>query len=159
MASARKPFTDRLPDPRSAVPDSHFRGNGQPSGLDADQKLPPTLRAFADPDLKAAQCRPAPGRCADADEDTPGPGFDPGLEVTDVSPNADVAAMQTWAARGKIAVLPAIMILLPAGREARNHAGSQVRGVGSRERRQRLLKVAGRDAAQVKHRQQGRGTF
>ena len=46
-----------------------------------------------------------------------------GWKSTAVSPNADVAAMQTWAARGKIAILPAIMILLPAGRAARNHAG------------------------------------
>ena len=51
MAGARKPVIDRLPDPKSAVPDSHFRGNGQPSGLDADQQLPPVLRAFADPEV------------------------------------------------------------------------------------------------------------
>ena len=98
MAGARKPFTDRLADPNSAAPASHFRGNGRPPGLDAGQQLAPPLRAFAAPDLKAAQCRPALGRCADADEATPGLGFDPGLEVTAVSPNADVVAMQTWAA-------------------------------------------------------------
>ena len=73
------------------------------------------------------------------------------------------AVMQTWAARGKIAVLPAIMILLPAGPEACNHAGWQVRGGSSGrqfgDRRQRPLEITGEDAAQVKHRQQGREAF
>ena len=72
VAGAGEDFVDRFPESQCPVAHRHFRGNGQPSGLDADQQLPPTLRAFADPDMEAEQFLPALGRCPDDDEDTLG---------------------------------------------------------------------------------------
>ena len=84
VAGAREYFIDRLPfghsfgpmavmpAPRRPVADRYLGGDGQPAGLDADQQLPPTLRAFADPDMEAEQFLPALGRCPDDDEDTLG---------------------------------------------------------------------------------------
>jgi hypothetical protein len=73
----------------------------------------------------------------------------PGLQVDPVGPDVDIAA------GGEVAALPAVVVLLPARREARYHARRQVRRVRPEQRRQRLLEVAGGDAAQVEDRQQG----
>ena len=144
VAGAREHLVDRLPEPQCPITDSHLRGHGQPAGLDADQQFTPALRAFADPDMEAEQFLPALGRRPDDHQDTLGLWFHPRLQIDAISPNVDVAP------RGEIPALPAIIFLLPARREPRNHAWRQVRCVRPEQCRQRLLKVTGGDAAQVK---------
>ena len=117
---AREDFIDRLPEPKSTVPDSHLRGDCQPASLDADQQLAPALRTFADPDMEAEQLLPALRRRPDDHEDTLGLGFHPRLQVDPISPDVDVAA------RRQITALPAVVFLLPTGGEARDDAGRQV---------------------------------
>ena len=63
------------------------------------------------------------------------------------------------AAGREITALPAVIFLRPTCREPRNHARRQVGRVCPKDRRQRLLKIAGGDGAQVKHRQQSIETF
>ena len=86
---------------------------------------------------------------ADHDEDALRLGLHPGLEVDAVRPDVDVAT------RREIAVLPALVLRLPLGREPRDHAGRQVGRLGSEDGRERLLEIAGGDAAQVENGQQG----
>jgi hypothetical protein len=86
---------------------------------------------------------------ADRDEDALGLWLHPGLEVDPVSPDVDVTTGR------EIAVLPALVLRFPLGREPRDHARRQVRRVRAEKGGERLLEIAGGDAAQVKHRQQG----
>ena len=52
-------------------------------------------------------------------------------------------------------MLPALVVLLPLTRQARDHAWRQVRRIRPQDRRERLPEVAGGNAAQIKPRQQG----
>jgi hypothetical protein len=74
--------------------------------------------------------------------------FHAGLQENAVGPHIDVAP------RRQIALLPALVLALPLGRQAGHHRGRQVGCVLAQQRRQRLLEIAGRDAPQVEHRQQ-----
>lgn len=56
--------------------------------------------------------------------------------------------------RRQIAPLPACVLALPLRCQSGHHRRRQVGGVLAQQGRQRLLEIAGRDAAQVKHRQE-----
>ncbi len=117
------------------------------SPLHVDQQFAPALRAFAHADGKADQFLPALRRGADRHRHALGLILQPGLEV-----GLDVAA------RRHVARLPALVLGLPLPSAAQP---SPVTGCGrSRPQRcqrllQGVLEVARRDAAQVRHRQQG----
>jgi hypothetical protein len=51
--------------------------------------------------------------------------------------------------------LPALVVDLPVALQPGDHRRRQVRGILAEQGRERLLEVAGRDPAQVEHRQQG----
>ena len=55
VAGAREDFVNRLPEPKSTVPDSHFGGDSQSTGLDVYEQFPPTLRTLADAHMEAKQ--------------------------------------------------------------------------------------------------------
>ena len=149
VACAGEDLVERLPEAQSTIPDGQFRGNGQATGLEVDQQLAPALRALPHPDMEAEQFLLPFRRRPDDHEDAFGLRFHPGLEVDAVRPDVDVTA------RREIAALPAVVLLLPTCRQPRDDARRQVRRVLAEKGRQRLLEVAGGDAAQVKHRQKG----
>jgi len=71
-----------------------------------------------------------------------------GLQEDAVGPHIHVSP------RRQIALLPTLILALPLGRQPRDHRRRQVRRVLAQQGRQRLLEIAGRDVAQVQHRQQ-----
>src|SRR6056297_414698 len=132
------------------------------TGLDVDQELPPALRALAQADLEADQLLPAFRRGSENDQHALGLRLHAGLQVDAVGPDADVSAGR------EIAALPAVVLRLPLPGQARDDGRRQVRRVLPQYGGQRsahslepvaleglTLKVARRDAAEVKHRQQG----
>ena len=137
-----------LPEAERAVANGDLGCDGEATRFEVDQELAPALRALPDPDMEAEQFFLPLGRGADDDEDALRLGLHTGLKIDAVGPNVDVAAGR------EIAALPALVFLLPPGREPRDHAWRQVRGVGTEDGGKRLLEVAGGDAAQVENRQQ-----
>ncbi len=73
----------------------------------------------------------------------------PGLEVDPVGLDINVAPGR------QISRLPASVLGLPLGREAPDDRGRQVWGLLAQQRRQGLLEITCRDAAQIQRRQQG----
>jgi hypothetical protein len=69
------------------------------------------------------------------------------LQVHAVGPHVDVAPGR------QVARLPALVLVLPRGREPADDGGGEVRGILAEQGRQRVLEVAGRDPAQVQDRQ------
>lgn len=106
-------------------------------------------RTFPDADLEAHKLLSAFGRGAENNQNTLGLGLHPGLQIDAIGPDIDIPPGR------EIAALPGVKILLPLPGRARNHAWRQVRRIRAEERRERLLKVAGGNAAQIEHRQQG----
>jgi hypothetical protein len=142
-------LVQRLPEAERAVPDGELGRDGEAAGLEVDQELAPALGALPRPHMKAEQFLPALRRGADDDEEALRLRLHPGLEVDAVGPDVDVAAGR------EIAVLPALVLLLPRRRQPGDHTRRQVGCVGSEDGRKRLLEVAGGDAAQIENGQQG----
>ncbi len=84
VTGARKDFINRLPEPKSTVPDSHFGGCSQSTGPDINEQFPPTLRTLADPDMEAKQLFPALRRRPDDHQDTFCFRFHPRLQVNPI---------------------------------------------------------------------------
>jgi hypothetical protein len=72
----------------------------------------------------------------------------PGLQEYAIGPDVDIVP------RRQIALLPALVLALPLRLQARYHRRRQVRRILAEQRRERLPKIAGRDAAQIEDRQQ-----
>ncbi len=138
-----------LPEAERAVADGDLGRDGEAAGFQVDQELAPALRALSYPDMEAEELLLSLRRGADDDEDALRLGLHPGLEVDAVGPDVDVPAGR------EVTALPALVFLLPLGREARNHARRQIGRVGTEDRGQRLLEIAGGDAAQVENGQEG----
>jgi len=100
--------------------------------------------AFAD--LKAVQLFLALWRRADQNQHALAVVLHPGLQNDAVGPDVDI--MQ----RRKITLLPALVLALPLRLQARYHRRRQVRPILAEQRRERLLEIAGRDAAQIEDR-------
>ena len=162
MLRPREDFVERLPEAHGPVADGDLGRHLEAAGLDVDQELPPALRALAQADLEADQLLPAFRRGSEDDQHALGLGLHPGLQVDAVRPDADIPAGR------EIAALPAVVLGLPILLEPANHRRRQVRRVLPQYGGQRsahslepvaleglTLKVARRDAAEVKHRQQG----
>ena len=141
-------FIERLPEAQGTVADGDLRRDGEAPLLEIDEQLAPALGTLALADLEADELLLPLRRRADHDEHALRGGLHPGLEIDAVGPEVDIAA------GGEIAALPAVVLRLPPGREARDDARRQVRRVWAEECGQCLLEVAGGDAAQVEHRQQ-----
>ena len=148
MARAGPDLVERLPEAERAVANRDLGGDGQPASLNLDEQLAPTLGALADAHLEADEFLPTLGRGADQHQHALGMILHPGLQVDAVGPDVDVMPGR------EIARLPAFVLGLPLGGEAADHRGRQVRRVLAEQRRERLLEIASRDAAQVKHGQQ-----
>lgn len=112
MTRAGEDLVQRFPEAERAVADGDLGRDGEAAGFQADQELAPTLRALADPDMEAEELLLSFRRGADNDEDALGLGLLPGLEVDAVGPDLDVPASR------EIAAVPALVLLLPPGREA-----------------------------------------
>jgi len=112
VTRAGKDLVQRLPEPERAVADGQLGRHGEPARLEIDEQLAPALGAFADPDLEAQQFLPPFGRRPDDHQHALGLRLHPGLQVDAVGPDVDVAA------GGKVPALPAVVVLLPAGRQA-----------------------------------------
>src|SRR5450759_4265973 len=143
-----KDLVDRLPEAERTVADGDFWGDLQPALLHLDQELTPALRAFSNANLEADKLLLALRRRTDQHQHAFGVVFHPGLQVDTVRPDIHVSP------RRQVALLPAVVLVLPLGRQSGNHRRRQVRRVLSQKRRQRLLEAARRDAAQIKHWQQ-----
>ena len=149
VSRAGEDLVEGLPDPQSAVTDRQFRSDPQAALLHIDQELTPALGALAGAHLEADQFLAALRRRADQHQDTFAVILHPGLQINAIGPEIDVAP------RRQVTSLPTLVLGLPVGRQACNHPRRQVRRVLAEQRRQRVLEVASRDAAQVEHRQQG----
>ncbi|MEY9405389.1 hypothetical protein ABIF79_011828 [Bradyrhizobium japonicum] len=114
-----------------------------------DQEFAPALRALAHADLEADQLLLAFRRGANQHQHAFAVIFHAGLQVHAIGPDVDIAT------RRQIASLPAFVLDLPIGLQAGDHRRRQVRRILAEQRRERLLEVAGRDAAQIEDRDQG----
>src|ERR1700730_1857876 len=116
----------------------------RPSVLQIEQRLPPILGALAravgesEQLLLALRCR------ADDDQEALLGVFKAGLQVNAVGPHVDVALGR------QIALPPMLVLVEPDLLEPRDGRGRQARRILAEQRRKRLLKIAGRDALQVK---------
>ena len=146
---AREDLVERLPEPHRPVADGDFRRDGKATGFDVDEQLAPALRALTHTDLKADDLLLSFGRRPENDENTLGLRLHPGLEVDAVRPDVDIPP------RREVTALPTVIVLLPPLGQARDHTRRQVRRICTQDRRERLPEVAGGNAAQVEHRQQG----
>ncbi|MGY4286310.1 hypothetical protein ACVWXO_005530 [Bradyrhizobium sp. LM2.7] len=139
---AGKDLVERLPEAERAVANGNFRGDLQPALLHVDQELTPALRALPDADLKANQFLLAFRRRADQHQHAFAVVFHARLQEDAIGPHIHIAS------RRQIALLPALILALPLGRQPGDDRPRQVRRVLAQQGRQRLLEIAGRDAAQ-----------
>src|SRR5665213_2907391 len=133
-------LVDRLPEAERAVANGDFWGDLQPALLHLNQQLTPALRALASANLEADKFLLALRCRADQHQHAFRVVFHPGLQVDTVRPDIHVSSCR------QIALLPAVILILPFGRQSGNHCCRQVRRVLAHETRQHLLKVAHRDA-------------
>jgi len=103
----------------------------------------PALGAFPEAVFDRQQLLAPLGVGADEDQDALPLVLEPGREVNAVSPEIDVAPGQ------EIASLPAFVFVLPCSRQAAHGRRRQAWSIGTEQRRQSFLELAGRDALQV----------
>jgi len=120
-----KYLVDRLPEAERTVADGNFRGDLQPPLLHFDQELTPALRTLPSTNPEADEFLLAFRRRADQHQHAFGIVFHPSLQVDPVRPDIHVSPRRR-----------------------------QVRRILAQKRRQRLLEITSRDAAQVKDWQQ-----
>lgn len=145
---AGKDLVKSLPEAERAVTNGNFRGDLQPALLHVDQEFTPALRALPDADLKANQFLLPFRRRADQHQHAFAVVFHARLQEDAIGPHIHVAS------RRQIALLPTLVLALSLGRQPGDDRRRQVRRVLAQQGRQRLLEIAGRDAAQIQHRQQ-----
>src|SRR6266478_4990173 len=104
----------------------------------------PRFCKFAHAVGKAEQLLFALRRRADDDQDALLGVFKTGLQINAVGPHVDVALGR------QIALPPMLVLVEPDLLEPRDGRGRQARRILAEQRRKRLLKIAGRDALQVK---------
>jgi len=132
----RRHLVQRLPEAERPVAGRQLRRDDQAARLEADQQLPPALRAFPHAHLEAEQLLPALGRGADQHQHAFGLRLHAGLQVDAVGPDIHVAPGR------QVAPLPARVVRLPLAPQPRDHRRRQVRGVTAQQRGQRFLEVA-----------------
>lgn len=115
MTRAGEDLVERLPEPHGPVAHGNLGRHRKAARLDVNQKLAPVLGALAHADLKADELFLSFGRGAENGQDTFGLRLHWGLQVDTVRPDAGVMA------RREIAVLPAVVVLLPLPGQARDH--------------------------------------
>ena len=138
----------RLPEAKRTISDGEFGRDDQTSVLQIEQQLTPVLGALACTVGKAEQLLPALRRRADDDQDALLGVFKTGLEVDSVGPHVDVALGR------QIALPPMLVLVAPDFLQPSNSRGRQARCILAEQRSKRLLEIAGRDALQVKDRDQ-----
>jgi len=99
----------------SVTVDGDFRGDREPTAFHLDQKFAPALRTFPDADLEADELLLALRRRADQHQHALAVIFHAGLQKDTVGPDVDVSS------RRQIALLPALVLALPLGRQPGNH--------------------------------------
>ena len=148
MGRAGEDLVQRPPEAESAVAVRDLGRDRQPAPLHVDEQLPPALGALAHTHLEPDELLLALGRRPDQHEHAVCLLGHPRLQIDAVSPDVGVAARQ------EIAALPAGVLIRPRRRKPGDDGRRQVQGVAPQQGCQRLLEVAGRDAAQVQDRQQ-----
>ena len=144
----RPHLAERLPEAERAIGDGEFGANRQTSALQIEQQFPPRLGTLARAVGEAEQLLLALRCGADDDQDALLGVFETGLQVNAVGPEVDVALGR------EIALPPALVLVGPDLLEARNGRGREPAGILAEQCEQRLLEIAGRDALQVKDRDQ-----
>jgi hypothetical protein len=134
--------------PRRTVGDGEFGRDSQASVPQIEQQFTPILRAFAGAVSEAEQFLPALRRRADDDQNALPGVFKAGLQVNAIGPHVDVALGR------QIALAPMLVFVEPDLLQPRDRRGRQAGRILAEQRRKRLLEIAGRDALQVKDRDQ-----
>src|SRR6266487_1853321 len=111
VPGAGKDLLDRLPEAERAVADGEVRRDLEPTSLDVDEELTPTMRALAHAGLEADEFLLALRCRADQHEHAFGIRFHPGLQVDPVRPYVHVSP------RREVALLPGVVIRLPLRRQ------------------------------------------
>ena len=148
LACGRPQLAERLQEAERPVGDGEFGRDRQTPVPQIEQQLPPILRAFARAVGEAEQLLPALRCRADDDQDTLLGVFKTGLEVNAVGPHVDVALGR------QIALPPVLVLVAPDLLQSCDGRGRQARRILAEQRSERLLEIAGRDALQVKDRDQ-----
>src|SRR3979411_3325505 len=143
-----KDLVERLPEAECTVTNGDFRSDRQPPSFHIDEKFAPALRAFPNANLEADELLLALRRGPDQHQHAFAVVFHARLQEYPVGPHIQVSA------RRQIPLLPMPVLALPLRRQTGNHRRRQVRCVLAQQRGQCLLEVPGRDATQIKHRQQ-----
>jgi hypothetical protein len=144
----REGLLDCLPEAERAITDREVRRDLEPTLLDVDEELAPALRTFSNANLEADKLLLALRRGTDQHQHTLGVVFHPGLQIDPVRPHIHNIAAPRGRASARRRNPPA------TAPSAGDHGWRQVRRVLAQEGGERLLKVAGRDAAQIKDWQQ-----
>ena len=143
MPCAGVNLLDGLPEAERAVPDRQFGRDGQAVAFHLDEQFAPALGALPDADLEADQLLPARGCGSDQHQHAFRLVLHPSLQIDAIGPHVDISPCR------QVPRLPARILGLPFGRKTADDRGRQVRGVFTQQGRQRLLEIAGRDAAQI----------
>ena len=148
MTRRRQRLVEGFPKAKRAIADGQLRRDRQTSRLQIDEQFPPALRALPHACLEADQFLDALGRRADQNQHAFGLRLHARLQIDAVRPDVDVAA------RRQIAILPSPIFVFPLALEPRDHRRREIGRVLAQQGRQRLLKIAGGNSAQVENRQQ-----
>lgn len=148
LACGRPQLAERLPEAKRTVGDGEFGRDRQTSVLQIEKQLPPILGTFARAVGEAEQLLFAFRRRADDDQDALLGVFKTGLQVNAVGPHVDVALGR------QIALPPMLVLVEPDLLQPRDGRGRQARRILAEQRSKRLLEIAGRDALQIKDRDQ-----
>src|ERR1700682_3078996 len=143
-----KDLVERLPEAECTVTNGDFRSDLQSPSFHIDEKFAPALRAFPNANLEADEFLLALRRSPNQHQHAFAVVFHPSLQEYTVGPHIQVSS------RRQIPLLPMPVLALPLCRQTGNHRRRQVRCVLAQQRGQCLLEVPGRDATQIKHRQQ-----
>jgi hypothetical protein len=115
----------------------------EPTPLQIEQQTAPVVRAFPRPIGEADQFLPAFRRRADQHENALLFVFEPRLEMDAVGPDVDITL------RREVALLPLGVIVLPSLLQAADRRRRKPGGILAEQRRQRVGKIAGRDALEI----------
>ena len=141
-------LAERLPEPESAIGGGEFRRDRQATPLQIEQQRAPVMGALARAVGETDQLLPTSRRGADDNEDALRIVLQTRLQMNAVGPDIDVAL------GGKVALVPALVLVDPDLLQPRDRRGRQARSILAEQGGQRFLEVAGRNALQVEDRNQ-----
>jgi hypothetical protein len=141
-------LADRFPKPERAVGYGDLGRNRQTPALEIEQQGSPVVSALARTVGKAEQLLLALRRGADDNQDALRLVLQTRLQVDAVRPDVDIPLGR------QVALAPSLVFVDPDVLQSCNGRGRQAGGVLAEQGGQRVAKVAGRDALQIKDRDQ-----